>query len=208
MLTTQDVPANITGAKGLHSSRGAGYLIDRHETCDKWRSHARPQPLRFESTISGIVSGEFDRILEANDAFLELVGHTREDFLTGRLRWPALTPPEFLPHDERAPEEGLQFGACSPCEIELTRKDGACIPVLIVAVVLKLSPFRWITFVQDRERDRMESVDEVIKVRHAFEEIIGSSTAMMRVMGQAEMVAPTDATVLILGETGKRAFWL
>jgi hypothetical protein len=32
---------------------------------------------------------------------------------------------------------------------------------LVATAVLKLSPFRWITFVQDRrERDRMENIDE------------------------------------------------
>jgi transcriptional regulator with GAF, ATPase, and Fis domain len=58
--------------------------------------------------------------------------------------------------------------------------------------------------VQDlRERDRMENVDEeVIGTANNFEEIVGSSAAMKRVMGQVEVVAPTDATVLILGETG------
>ena len=35
-----------------------------------------------------------------------------------------------------------------------------------------------------------------------FEEIVGSSAAMKRVLRQVEVVAPTDATVLILGETG------
>ncbi len=49
----------------------------------------------------------------------------------------------------------------------------------------------------------MENVDEeVVEVKHNFEEIVGSSAAMKRVMGQVEVVAPTDATVLILGETG------
>src|SRR5665213_3102946 len=36
----------------------------------------------------------------------------------------------------------------------------------------------------------------------AFEEIVGRSPALKQVMGQVEVVAPTDATVLILGETG------
>jgi formate hydrogenlyase transcriptional activator len=35
-----------------------------------------------------------------------------------------------------------------------------------------------------------------------FEEIVGRSAALKRVLGQIETVAPTDATVLILGETG------
>jgi formate hydrogenlyase transcriptional activator len=37
---------------------------------------------------------------------------------------------------------------------------------------------------------------------HEFEEIVGTSAALKRVMGQVEIVAPTDATVLVLGETG------
>jgi formate hydrogenlyase transcriptional activator len=35
-----------------------------------------------------------------------------------------------------------------------------------------------------------------------FEEIVGRSAALKRVLGQVETVAPTTATVLILGETG------
>jgi formate hydrogenlyase transcriptional activator len=58
--------------------------------------------------------------------------------------------------------------------------------------------------VQDlRERDRQENIEEeAIAITNNFEEIIGTSAAMKRVMGQVEVVAPTDATVLILGETG------
>jgi formate hydrogenlyase transcriptional activator len=179
---------------------------DRHERDEKLRrSRARSRPLPAASTIAGIVSGEFDRIPEANDAFLDLVGYTREDLQTGRLVWPDLTPSEYTALDELAHEEGLRFGACTPFEKELIRKDGTRVPVLVATAVLKLSPFRWITFVQDlRERDRLENIEEeeVVEVQHDFAEIIGSSAAMKRVMGQVEVVAPTDATVLVLGETG------
>jgi len=178
---------------------------DRHERDEKLRrSRARQRPIPVESTIAGIVSGEFDRIPEANDAFLELVGYTRDDLQAGRLHWPDLTPPEYIALDEIAHEEGLRFSACTPFEKELIRKDGIRVPVLVATAVLKLSPFRWITFVQDlRGRDRLENInDEVVEIQQNFEEIVGSSTAMKRVMGQVEVVAPTDATVLILGETG------
>jgi PAS domain S-box-containing protein len=134
---------------------------DRHERDEKLRrGRARLQPLPPESTIPGIVSGEFDRIPEANDVFLELVGYSREDLQTDRINWPDLTPPEYLGLDELAHEEGLRFGACTPFEKELIRKDGTRIPVMVATAVLKLSPFRWITFVQDlRERDRLENID-------------------------------------------------
>jgi len=178
---------------------------DRHERDERLRrDRGHLQSLPKESTISGIVSGEFDQIPEANDAFLELVGYSREDLQRGRLRWPDLTPPEYAAMDELAHEEGLRFGACTPFEKELIRKDGNRIPVRVATAVLKLSPFRWITFVQDlREGGKSEEIgDDVVEVTQNFEEIVGTSTAMKRVMGLVEVVAPTDATVLILGETG------
>ena len=46
------------------------------------------------------------------------------------------------------------------------------------------------------------STRKPLRLKNDFEEIVGRSAAMKRVMGQVEVVAPTDATVLILGETG------
>ena len=81
---------------------------ERHERDEKLRrSRARVRPVLSESTIAGIVSGEFDRIPEANDSFLEMVGYSREDLSAGRLHWPDLTPPEYSALDDLAHEEGL-----------------------------------------------------------------------------------------------------
>jgi formate hydrogenlyase transcriptional activator len=178
---------------------------ERHERDEKLRrNRARTRPIPAESTIAGIVSGEFDCIPEVNDAFLDIVGYTRTDLAAGRLHWPDLTPPEYAALDELAHEEGLRFGACTPFEKELIRKDGTRVPVLVATAVLKIAPFRWISFVQDlRERDRFESVEEdVVAAQGDFEEIVGASTALKRILRLVEVVAPTDATVLVLGETG------
>jgi formate hydrogenlyase transcriptional activator len=157
-----------------------------------------------ESNIVGIVSGEFDRVTEASDEFLRMVGYSREDLEAGRLHWPDLTPPEYFPLDDRAHEEGLRYGACTPFEKEYIRKDGDRVRVLVAGAVLNLSPYRWITFVQDlTEREYTERIEDELEVAgHNFEEIVGKSAALKRVLGQVEIVAPTDATVLILGETG------
>jgi PAS domain S-box-containing protein len=194
------------GNEELHGfARVVRDFSERHERDEKLRrSRARVRPVPLQSTIAGIVSGEFDRVPEANDAFLRLVGYSREDLLAGRVHWPDLTPPEYSELDDLAHEEGLRFGACTPYEKELLRQDGTRVPVLVATAVLKLSPFRWITFVQDlRERDQFESVgDEDVEGKQNFEEMVGNSAALRRILRQVEVVAPTDANVLILGETG------
>jgi formate hydrogenlyase transcriptional activator len=48
----------------------------------------------------------------------------------------------------------------------------------------------------------LESVEEEAELEHGFEEMVGTSAALKRVQRQVEVVAPTDATVLILGDTG------
>jgi formate hydrogenlyase transcriptional activator len=178
---------------------------ERHERDEKLRhSRARVRPIPLRSTIAGMVSGELNRIPEANDAFLNIVGYSREDLINGSLRWTDLTPPEYAALDDLAHEEALRFGACTPYEKELLCKDGARVPVLIATAVLKLSPFRWITFVQDlRDRNRHENiVDENVESKQDFEEMVGNSAALRRILRHIEVVAPTDANVLIVGETG------
>jgi predicted ATPase/transcriptional regulator with GAF, ATPase, and Fis domain len=58
----------------------------------------------------------------------------------------------------------------------------------------------------ERLRDRLlaENVylQEEIRTQHNFEEIVGTSPALMESLAQVERVSATDATVLILGETG------
>ena len=163
----------------------------------------RPKQLLAGSTIAGVVSGEFDRVTEASDQFLAMVGYTREELAAGQLHWGDITPSEFLSADERAHQEGLRYGACTPFEKEFIRKDGSRVPVLVTRAVLNLSPFRWITFVQDlTEREQAEGAGKEAGVERKCEEIVGDSAALRRVLALMEIVAPTDATVLILGETG------
>jgi formate hydrogenlyase transcriptional activator len=45
-------------------------------------------------------------------------------------------------------------------------------------------------------------MDEDVELPQGFEEMVGTSSALKRVQRQIEVVAPTDATVLILGDTG------
>src|ERR1700678_3950361 len=81
-------------------------------TASQTRAGAGPIPP--QSAIAGVVSGEFNHPAEMNDAFLDLVGYSRQDLAAGRIHWPDLTPQKDAAQDELAHEEGLRFGACTP----------------------------------------------------------------------------------------------
>ena len=102
-----------------------------------------------ESGMIGIVSARVTgEVVEANDAFLEMIGYTREELNAGKVRWRSMTPPEWDPVDERAIAELKERGVSSPFEKEFIRKDGVRIAVLVgVAVVDGGAPGECISFV-------------------------------------------------------------
>jgi len=62
--------------------------------------------------------------------------------------------------------------------------------------------FRQIAELRDRLRQEKQYLEEEINVENRFEDIVGESGGLRQVLKQIETVAPTDATVLIQGETG------
>ncbi len=62
--------------------------------------------------------------------------------------------------------------------------------------------FRQITDLRDRLTQEKQYLEEEINLENRFEDIVGESTGLRQVLKQIETVAPTDATVLIQGETG------
>jgi PAS domain S-box-containing protein len=79
----------------------------------------------FETGLLGIVNWDARGVvLDANDAFLRLVGWDREAVKAGRLRWDALASPA-----PGAPAAAP--GDDAPTELELVRRDGTRVPVLI-----------------------------------------------------------------------------
>jgi PAS domain S-box-containing protein len=111
-----------------------------------------------DANIIGIyVANVEGRILEANDAFLRIVGYDREDLASGRLRRTGLTPPEWRERDERALAELRSTGSFQPLEKEYFRKDGSRVPVLVGVALFKEGGDEGVAFVLDlTERKRAE----------------------------------------------------
>jgi PAS domain S-box-containing protein len=111
-----------------------------------------------DANIIGIIMWEFDgRIIEANDAFLRMVGYDHEDLVSGRMRWTELTPPEWRGPDVRRLAELKVTGSLQPFEKEYFRKDGSRVPVLIGAATFEEGGNQGVAFVLDlTERKRAE----------------------------------------------------
>jgi formate hydrogenlyase transcriptional activator len=62
--------------------------------------------------------------------------------------------------------------------------------------------YREIAELKNRLADEKLYLEEEIRTEYTYEEIVGESPALKRVLSQAETVATTDSSVLVLGETG------
>ncbi len=151
--------------------------------------------------------------LYANQAMLDYTGLTMEDVVTSDYR-ASIFHPEDLERVREERKAGLARGLPFEIEQRALRKDGQYRWLL-----LRYNPFhdeqgrlvRWYatgTDIDDRKRAEDRTRNENVALREdivrssMFEEIVGSSEALRRVLVQVSKVAPTDSTVLVLGETG------
>jgi PAS domain S-box-containing protein len=111
-----------------------------------------------DSNIIGIFIWNFQgRIIDANQAFLDIVGYAREDLVSRRLRWTELTPAEWRDADEQAIAELKAAGTVHQREEEYFRKDGSRVPVLVGATTFGGHQDEGVAFVLDlTERKHVE----------------------------------------------------
>lgn len=109
-------------------------------------------------------------ITDANDAFLQMIGYTRDEMLAGQINWLEITPPEYRELDIHAIEALQRTGNGPRFEKEYVRKDGSRIPVLIGGVTLDDARTEGVAFALDiSERKRAESevhqLNETLELR-------------------------------------------
>jgi PAS domain S-box-containing protein len=103
-----------------------------------------------DANIIGIFIWDFDgRILEANDAFLRIVGYDRQDLAAARINWADLTPSDWRERDAQWIEEHKRTGLRPPIEKEYFRKDGSRAPILLAAASFGESDNEGVAFVLD-----------------------------------------------------------
>lgn len=151
-----------------------------------------------DSNVLGVLVTEGETITEANDAFLRMVGYSRDDLSEGRVRWTNLTTPEHAEADARALDDLIRLGACPPLDRELVRKDGSRCAVLVGGAVINRSPLQTVWFVLDlterrlveerlRRAQRMESIVHLAGgIAHDFNDLLTA------ILGSTELLLEND----------------
>lgn len=130
-----------------------------------------------DSGIVGVFYTQADQLItDANDAFLRMIGYTREDLAARRLNGRELTAAAWRETANEKVAEALSLGACGPWEQEFVARDGRSIPVLVaharldhprdhcIGISLDISE----TKVAEQERERL-LVREQVARRNAEE---------------------------------------
>ncbi len=157
------------------------------------------------------------RVLLANPAAKTLFGYPGEDLLGQEID--ILLPEElrgkhadhvgsFMADPQARPMGvGREFparrrdGTTFPAEISLgpiETEEGLLVAATIIDVSRRVAAER----LKDRLESEADYLQEELKRTHNFDEILGNSDPMLATLRKVEQVAPTDSTVLIVGETG------
>ena len=181
------------------------------------RSEERLRALFEYSPDAIVVTDREGRIAEVSEQLKKMFGYDREELAGQPIE--ILIPERFRnSHTKhRAAYSAAPRVRTMGAGLDLygRRKDGSEFPIdillgpvkdpdgqLVLAVVHDLSQKRKDEEALRRSEEEKRYLEEELSLTHQFEEIIGESRGLKQVLRQVEDVAPTDATVLILGETG------
>jgi PAS domain S-box-containing protein len=163
-LTTQAFTPSRIAVLELLAAQAAISLDNTRLYSDLQEREAKIRRL-VDANIIGIYIIELGgQIVEANDAFLRMLGYEREDLVSGHLHWPDLTPPEWHAEDRLRLEKVKTTGRLEPFEKEYFRKDGSRVPVLVGVARFEETGTQAVAFVIDlTERKRAEQEHERLR---------------------------------------------
>jgi PAS domain S-box-containing protein len=171
--------------------------------------HEREARIRrlVDANIIGILIIDLGgQIIEANEAFLRMVGYEREDLVAGRMRWTELTPSVWRPTDLKRVEQVKATGTLQPFEKEYFRKDGSRVPVLIGVARFEETSNQAVAFVVDlTERKQAETALRDAERRNLDAQLQLAHVNRIATMGQLtasiahEVNQPIGATMVNAG---------
>ena len=207
-----------------HASRIAGIAIERESTRNSLQK-AFDKIQKSECELRQLIDllpehvfvlGPEGAVVQANRTMLDYTGRTLEEMrgVGTDDRMKRDLHPEDFERVKRERRAGISRGLRFELETRALGKDGRYRWFLF-----RYKPLlneegrvaRWFvtaTDFEDRKQAEQRMRNENLALREEidrssmYETIVGSSKALRKVLSQADRVAPTDSTVLILGETG------
>ncbi len=152
------------------------------------------------ANVLGMVVADEERVYDANDAYLEIIGYARDDLEARGIAWRAITPPEWAEREDDAIAQLRQFGACRPFEKEYIHRDGHRVPVLVGAAVTRRRPLRWASYVVDltaSQRAEQERAELLAREQAAHNEVERARERVSFLLGAGNLAAAGDRYELL-----------
>ena len=172
----------------------------------------------FEFSPDGILVTDQDgKITEVNEQVEKYFGYSRNELFGQTVE--ILIPERYRRTHPGHRKDYAVHPQSRPMGVGLElygrRKDGSEFPVdimlspvemgsgkVVLSVIRDLSEKKRAEEALERKEREKQYLEEELNLEHSFEDIIGESQGLKKVLNQVETVAATDVTVLILGETG------
>ncbi|HUJ29622.1 MAG TPA: CHASE domain-containing protein [Myxococcales bacterium] len=198
------ITVEVTGHQFDLDGRSAR-LVVAHDITEAERIDAEKQ--RMEKNIarfseSGLVGVTFANLAtgtfsEANDAFLKMIGYSRDDLKAGRIGWHSLTAPQWRDGNAAIREQLTKTGYAGPLEKEYLRKDGSAVHVMVVIALI--DPGNTMAFILDvSERERAEKLqrenEQILEASRLKSEFLANMSHELRtplnaIIGFTQMMA-------------------